>query len=418
VWIARQKVVKMLDVDTTSTGSEQLNRQPAPEFPLGVLGDRWAQWVKDAAGAAACPVDYVAGPLLAAASALIGHARWVQAWEGWREPPHLWCAAIGNSGDGKSSGADAIYRHILPEIERRMTEDLPDALREREEIEAARFKLNSWKNEMRTALKEGRPLPPQPDLVPQEPLSARLMVSDTTIEHLATVLATTAPKGVLLTWDDIAGWLFCRNADNESAHAFWLEAYGGRRYCIYRQGSPELIVIPRFAVSLYGSIQPGRLTEVMRRGADDGLLARFVWFWPGPVPFAPSRQPPATEWAIRPLDRLRKLDLISDEDGLTPRTVPLDTTAAQRMLRFAEIMQEQKETATGLRRSAIGKARGLALRLSLVLEYLRWSGEERFIVPPDKISDDAMLAATRFVSEYAMPMADRLYRCTSTQVTP
>jgi hypothetical protein len=40
-------------------------------------------------------LGYVLAPLLAASSALIGHARWAhQAWKAWKEPPHLWCAAV------------------------------------------------------------------------------------------------------------------------------------------------------------------------------------------------------------------------------------------------------------------------------------------------------------------------------------
>jgi hypothetical protein len=110
------------------------------------------------------------------------------------------------------------------------------------------------------------------------------------------------------------------------------------------------------------------------------------------------------------------LDLAAGEDGPTPLLVTLDDAAAQRLVNFAQTMQKRKEAATGLMRSAIGKARGLALRLSLVLEYLRWCGEDGCALPPVTISDDAMLAATKFVSEYALPMAGRLYQ--DVKVTP
>jgi hypothetical protein len=36
----------------------------------------WRNWTRDAAEGASCAVDYVALPLLAAAGALIGNARW------------------------------------------------------------------------------------------------------------------------------------------------------------------------------------------------------------------------------------------------------------------------------------------------------------------------------------------------------
>ena len=60
-------------------------------------------------------------------------------------------------------------------------------------------------------------------------------------------------------------------------------------------------------------------------------------------------------------------------------------------------------------RSAYGKARGLALRLALVLEFLWWAGREGMEPPPDVISDRAFLAAAQLVADYFMPMAERVY---------
>jgi hypothetical protein len=143
----------------------QLQRREAPKLPIEIFGERWSRWISDTAEASACPMDYVAAPLLAAASAVIGHARWPRAGEAWAEPPHLWCASVGDSGDGKSPGADVIYRHIMPEIERRMTIDFPDQLREvQAAIEIAKAKHENWKSDVRNAIKAGKapPLPPLP----------------------------------------------------------------------------------------------------------------------------------------------------------------------------------------------------------------------------------------------------------------
>jgi hypothetical protein len=395
----------------------QPNRRPPPKLPLDVFGDHWAQWINDAAESAVVPGDYVVAPLLAAASALIGNARWAQAWPNWKEPPHLWCVAVGDSGDGKSPGADAIISHILPLIERRMAAEFPDTLREKQaEIEAARVRLESWKEEVRDAVKNGSSLPPQPGPVPQEPMAPRLMLSDVTIERVASILAAAAPKGVLMIRDELAGWLLGMNAYNDGARAFWLEAYGGRRYTVDRQKSSEPIIIPHLAVSWCGGIQPAKVAEVMQ-GADDGLLARNIWFWPDPFPFEKPDRPPNTEWAIMAFDRLRMLELAAGDYGPTPLVVPLDDTAIKCLVRFAKTMQKRKETTTGLLRSAIGKARGLVLRLSLVLEYLRWCGQDGYAAPPGIIREDAMCAAAKFVSEYVLPMAERTYSdatCTET----
>jgi hypothetical protein len=97
--------------------------------------------------------------------------------------------------------------------------------------------------------------------------------------------------------DELAGWLLGMNAYNEGARAFWIEAYGGRPYRLDRVKHPEPITILRLAVAWHGGIQPARLVEVMRE-ADDGLLARFMWFWPEPVPFNIAGTTPEIEWAI------------------------------------------------------------------------------------------------------------------------
>ena len=60
-------------------------------------------------------------------------------------------------------------------------------------------------------------------------------------------------------------------------------------------------------------------------------------------------------------------------------------------------------------RSAYGKARGLALRLSLVLEYLAWCAEEDGRPEPACISAAAFVRAAQLVADYLMPMAERVY---------
>jgi hypothetical protein len=136
-------------------------------------------------------------------------------------------------------------------------------------------------------------------------------------------------------------------------------------------------------VSWHGGIQPERLAQVMRE-ADDGLLARFMWFWPEPVPFHIANKPPTGDWAITCFDRLRMLELAAGEHGPLPLMVPLAKAAVARLELVGKLLQEKKETTAGLMRSAIGKARGLALRLSLVLEHLALVGPRRMHRAPGR----------------------------------
>ena len=390
----------------------RLNRRPPPTLPLEVFGDVWGPWIIATAEAAGCPPDYVASPLLALVSTLIGHARWAQATPGWAEPPHLWICSVGDSGTGKSPGSDCLMGSVLPEIERRMLGDFPDRHRDWEAAaERAKASREAWEKDVRSAQKENAaaPLPPAP--IPQEPQAPRLRQNDVTIEKVATLLATAAPKGLLIVRDEFAGWLSAMTAYNDAGRAFWIEAYGGRPYRVERQKHSMPIDIPRLAVAVYGGTQPEKLAGLFN-DADDGLFSRVVWCWPEPLPFRLSRQAPNGQWAIDALDRLRLLELVlglAPTDAGQPLMVPLDEQALPRLEDFGREMQERQQMAGGLMRSAYGKARGLALRLSLAIEMLWWCGVGGMTPPPARISGAAFLAAAHLVADYFMPGAERVY---------
>src|SRR5262249_7136640 len=65
--------------------------------------------------------------------------------------------------------------------------------------------------------------------------------------------------------------------------------------------------------------------------------------------------------------------------------------------------------AGGLLRSALGKVRGLLLRLSLVLEMLWWCGSSGAEPAPTEISTKALAAAAILLDRYFLPMAERVY---------
>jgi hypothetical protein len=72
-------------------------------------------------------------------------------------------------------------------------------------------------------------------------------------------------------------------------------------------------------------------------------------------------------------------------------------------------MQQRQAMAAGLMCSALGKARGHALRLALVLELLWWCGEDGLAPPPERIGERAFAAAGLLVNDYFVPVAERVY---------
>ena len=390
----------------------RLNRRPPPPFPLTILGADWMGWIQRAAQAASCPVDYIAAPLLATASALIGNARWPQAWPGWEEPPHLWLASVGDSGDGKTPGENTVFAKIAPELDRRMIGDFPqrhDDWKAATDISAAREA--EWKENVKKAVKNGNAPAPRPSGLEtgDEPQEPRLTMDDVTHEKVAAVLATAAPKGLLMVRRELAGWLLGMNAYNEAARAFWLETWDGKSKSVDRVKNAKPLRIMHNVVAWFGGIQPERLAQVMT-DADDGLLARFVWCWPDAVEFRRPAAVPDTETALRALERLRRLEMHRSGDGThAPVLVPLEDAAQARLEAFGREMGRGKQLTSGLLRSSFGKARGLALRAALVLELLWWCGRDADDEPAATVSDAAVEAATLWVRDYVMPMADRTF---------
>jgi hypothetical protein len=111
---------------------------------------------------------------------------------------------------------------------------------------------------------------------------------------------------------------------------------------------------------------------------------------------------------MRSLDRLRELDLQSGNPS-RPIKVPLTEEAQMMIEDFGREMQQRQASAGGLLSSAIGKARGQALRLALMLEMLWWCGEDGTAPPPTHISARTFAAAASLVSDYFLPMAERVY---------
>jgi hypothetical protein len=387
-------------------------RSSPPVLPLGLFGPAWREWILRAAEAAACPADYVVAPLLATASALVGHARWAQATPGWAEPPHLWLGAVGDSGTGKSPGADCLLGEVLPEIERRMLADFPDKLREwNSTTEIGKAATQRWRRELREAERHGGPLPSSPPvLVAAEPQAPRLRQNDVTIEKVAELLDAAAPKGLLIVRDELAGWIAGMNAYHGGGREFWIEAYGGRPYRVERKTASRPLIVSRLAVALYGGVQPDKLGPLLR-GIDDGLLGRILWAWPSPLAFRLGHRAPGVVRAIRALDRLRELEL-RPGDPPSPVMVPLTREARAMIEAFGRRMQDRQTTARGMLRSAFGKARGQALRLALVIEMLWWCGDEGMSPPPTQISTRAFEAAACLVGDYFMEMAERVYSAT------
>jgi hypothetical protein len=304
-------------------------------------------------------------------------------------------------------------RDVLPELERRMTGDFPERMREWKAADAeAKAREELWRIQVKAAAqkKTQRP-PPPPQQAPPEPQAPRLRQNDVTVERVATLLASAAPKGLLIVRDELAGWFLGMTTYNDAGRQFWLEAYGGRPYRVERQKNPQPINVPRLAVAVTGGTQPDKLADLFH-DPDDGLLARVLWAWPDPLPFRLGRVTPDAQFAIDSLDRVRGLDMApgrAEGEPSQPVMVPVAAAALPMLESFARDMQNRQQQAGGLMRSAYGKARGSVLRLAVVVQHLRWCALPAASPPPREICEECLTAACDLVAGYFMPMAERVY---------
>lgn len=402
----------------------------APSLPLHLLGANLSGEIAALAEAKSAPVDYVAGSVLAIGAALIGNARWFEAWPGWREPSALWVGLVGGPSSSKSPGLDPSLA-CAREIERESAEEFEAIIRRWEgDKEAAKLAEESWREDVRVAREAKSPPPSKPKgaMEPVKPARPRVVVGDTTSEELGAILSGNR-KGLCLFRDELSGFIAgLGRYGNDADRAFFLEAWGGRPYTIDRRKLAEPLIIPHLTLSILGGIQPDRMNSLLIAGDNDGLASRFAFVWPDPSP--PLR--PASGYELANLrcafSRLHSLQMadarlitannggdasLSERDAgaaiLSPIITPLSGEAQDSHEAAIKRLYERTREASGLFASHLGKGRGFALRLAGVLEFLDWAFGAESAAEPAEISLAATERAWALCEEYFEPMALRVY---------
>jgi hypothetical protein len=391
---------------------------PPPVFPIEVLGPYWADWCKAAARGANAPVDYTSMALLTVGAALIGNARSVALTPSWEEPAILWAVLVGVPSSGKSPALDPLT-DIVAAFEADMAHDFEQTMQAyTTDLEVATHKKADWKNSVKEAIEAGKHPPslPADALEPPQPQRPRIKIADTTMEAAADIAAAN-PKGLILIRDELGAWWRGFNRyGGDGERQFWLQAYGGRQLTVDRKKLGRPVVIPRLSVSALGGTQPDVLAQLLE-GEEDGFASRFVYCFPDPVSgFALSTHPIDFNGARTALQRLRGLALV--EDGQADPRPFVCGLAPEAAATFERWWGERRTEAThhaGVYGTWLGKAGGLALRLALVLEHLRWcahcsaNSADSANSPPEQVSLYALQSATRLIDDWATPMARRAF---------
>jgi hypothetical protein len=390
---------------------------PAPALPLQVFG-LWTPWLADSAATVSAPVDYAAGGLLAAAAAAVGTSRRVSPWGGWEEYPALWCLNVGSPSASKSP----IYSPLVATVQGLEREEGADFDLKRRQWEAdklvAKARREQWEQDTKAAASGGRAfVPPMPADAddPEEPRPPRLVVSDATIESL-TPLFKANPRGLLLARDELAGWIgnFGKYGGDGDA-AYFLERRDGAPATTDRVKTGNVHADPAL-LSVFGGIQPERMSSLMLIRPDDGLVARFCYFYPDPATRHRPTKVVNKDLLAAALRRLRGLPFDVDGDGRSiARIVRLTDEAAQTFEKWWQANGEEATDALGLHQGTLGKGPGVVLRIALLIELLEWA-----IRPPSPepttVGMDAVVRAAALFDGYLARMALRVFGWTGLPV--
>jgi putative DNA primase/helicase len=279
---------KVMTVEILEQAPEPLpdGLPPVPAFDYELLPPSLRPRIQDIAERMQCPPDFVAVGMMVCLASLIGRRVGIAPKEhdDWIVIPNLWGAVIAGPGFLKSPALAEVMKDLRV-LEAKAADYHADDM--------ADFKANQLvfdqsekvaKEEIRKLLRQGKKADAKEtaldieDPADHEPACARYIVNDATVEKLGEILKQN-PMGVLLFRDELTG--FFRNLDKhgrESDRAFYLECWNGDGGFTYDRIGRGTLHIDAACLSILGGIQPGPLSEIVRRASgagEDGLLQRF-----------------------------------------------------------------------------------------------------------------------------------------------
>jgi hypothetical protein len=373
-----------------------------PEFPLDALPDVLKAFVVDRAERLGVKPELIAMPALAVCAAAIDDRVVVQVRrydQQWHESARIWIAIIEEPGGKKTPAINAAVS-ALRDIEAVWRSEDAPAL-QKYEIDLERYKAQLKKHCNDTDaddISSGLHQPAKPPM-------RRLVVTDTTTEALAKILAEN-PAGVLGVFDELAQLLGSFDAyrggkSQGRDRAIWLELYNGGARAIDRAITGHLHV-PNWSASIVGGIQPDRMRKLVKDLSEDGLLQRFIpVFGSGP---GMGVDKPANEAADKHYrDTLQAL-AIRRQAKIT--LSPEAQDVRERLIRRIETLLKHPNI-LGALKNHLSKWEALFARLLLINHYVALTSLG--LEPWELIHGDTACQVELLMLDYLLPNAMRFY---------
>jgi len=307
-------------------------RPVAPFDPDVLLPDALRDFVMDEASRMPCCPDFIAVGVMVAIGTVIGTRCAIKPKErdDWLVVANLWGGIVGLPSAKKSPAISAALRPL----DRLIGQAMEGFKAEMEEFEASKTVFEARKEALERRIKiAARSNGPGAEELerlagelaehqragPRAPICRRYKTNDSTIEKLGELLREN-PIGLLTLRDELVGLLASWEREgHESDRAFFLEGWNGNAPFNTDRIGRGSIFIPNLCLSIFGGIQPDKLTVYLEQTANalanDGMLQRLqLLVYPDPPPWEYSDRFPnksARERTCAVFEALAKFDPVS-----------------------------------------------------------------------------------------------------------
>ena len=247
----------------------------APEFPLQALPSAVRGYVTDNVTRLQCPTGMVALSGVGDLAALIGKDVVIRPKASdteWEERSCLWIQIVSAKSSMKSAAIKAGTKQSKRIQQILAGEDKEIKKKWVKQNAELQMRKKAYEKKCSKILKDDTEaqLPPLPEDLedpPEEPISRRIVVNDTTIEKLADLMEVS--RGLTLNRDELSGFMLNMSRyNNGSDRQFYLECYSGGSYHIDRISRGEQYIGDLY-MNIIGGIQP-KIARKIFSGEDNG----------------------------------------------------------------------------------------------------------------------------------------------------
>ena len=367
---------------------------PVKKLTTEMLPQPWRSYIEDQADLMQSPLEFIAAPMLVAASAVLGNkiAMCPKARDdGWQVVPNLWGMLVGPPGSMKSPCQKkglSFLRRLQDEDESEHDARTAENAAKQRVLKRKKAKLedemDKCENEAQNAEIAKAIVALEAEMF--EPPCKRRIVGECTQQALTKIMSEN-PSGMFVERDELNGlfasWL---RPDRMGERSLYLEGWAGDgAYCSDTIGRGA-VKIPKLTLSVFGNIQPHVLETLVRhtvRGSreSDGLLQRFqVLVFPDAKDvYAHVDRPPKRQAEADVMETFRRLDHVVHSEAAPFLRFSPEAQAMFDGWRCALEERIRRQDEVPAFTDHLSKFRSLVPSLSLIVELLVGPGSTKAV---------------------------------------